>query len=204
MTRGKTVALLVIVAFALLAVAAWGFLRRGFSAREQPSKLEELVARTTRSLATPASVKKMPNPQQSTAENIREAIEHFADHCAVCHANNGSGDTVFGRNMYPKPPDLRKAQTQELTDGEIYSIIQNGIRLTGMPAFGEPNRTDDLSTWNLVLFIRHLPNLTTEEEAEMRRLNPKSQLEGRQQEEADEFLKGETTEDKTKRQPHKH
>ena len=203
MTRGKTVGLIVIVAFALLTAAAWAFMRRGFSAREQPSKLEELIARTKRNLATPASVKKMRNPQQLAPENIREGMEHFADHCAVCHANNGNGDTTFGRNMYPKPPDLRKAQTQELTDGEIYSIIQNGIRLTGMPAFGEPNRTDDLSTWNLVLFIRHLPSLTTEEEAEMRRLNPKSQLEARERQEADEFLEGETTE-KPKKQPHKH
>lgn len=204
MTRRKAIAVLVFVIVIVVMTATWGFLRRGFSAREQPSKLEALLARTTRNLATPSSVKKLPNPQQATAKNIREGLEHFADHCAVCHANNGSGDTMFGRNMYPKPPDLRKAQTQQLTDGEIYSIIQNGIRLTGMPAFGEPNRTDDIDTWNLVLFIRHLPKLTAAEEEEMSRLNPKSQLEAREQQEADEFLRGEPTKDKTQKQPHKH
>lgn len=203
MARLKKLSLIVLVVFLLLATAAWMVLRRGFSAREQPSKLEELVARTARNLATPASVKKVSNPQQSTPENIREGLEHFADHCAVCHANNGSGDTLFGRNMYPKPPDLRKAQTQELTDGEIYSIIQNGIRLTGMPAFGQPNRTDDLSTWNLVVFIRHLPQLTSQEEAEMTELNPKSQIEAREQQDADAFLEGETTE-KSRKPSHKH
>lgn len=205
MTRKKAFVLIASVVFAIIAIAAWGFLRRGFSAREKPSRVEEILARSMRKLATPAGVKNMPNPQQATPENIREGMEHFADHCAVCHANNGNGDTMFGRGMYPKPPDLRQAQTQELTDGEIYSIIQNGIRLTGMPAFGQPNRTDDFATWNLVLFIRRLPKLSAEEEAEMSRLNPKSQLEAREQEEADEFLKGETSEgDKAKKQPHKH
>jgi mono/diheme cytochrome c family protein len=204
MTRGRVVALVVIVVLVLLVVAAWSVLRGGFSAREKPSKVEEFLARRMRDLATPSAVKNLPNPQQATPENIREALEHFADHCAVCHANNGSGDTMFGRNMYPKPPDLRAEPTQKLTDGEIYSIIQNGVRLTGMPAFGQPNRTDDTSSWNLVHFIRHLPKLSAEEEAEMKRLNPKSPLEAREQQEADEFLEGDKAEKKPTKQPHKH
>jgi mono/diheme cytochrome c family protein len=147
-------------------------IRRGFSAREAPSKVEEMMARTIRNLATPEDVKNILNPQAPTPENIRDGLEHFADHCAVCHANNGSGDTMFGRGMYPKPPDMRTEVTQNLSDGELYSIIQNGIRLTGMPAFGQPGKTNQKSTWNLVLFIRHLPKLTPQEEVEMKRLNP--------------------------------
>lgn len=179
----------VVIAVIAATVYGWTIIRQGFSARAQPSKVEELIARTMRKLATTAEIKKMPNPQQATAANIRDGLEHFADHCAVCHANNGNGDTVYGRGMYPKPPDMRAPATQKLSDGEIYSIIQNGIRLTGMPAFGEPGRTDDKSTWNLVLFVRHLPKLTPEQEADMKRLNPAPPTSA-----DDDFLSGEGAE----------
>lgn len=163
-------------------------IRRGFSAREQPTALEAFVARTARKMATPTSMKNAHNPFIATPEVLSEAGAHFADHCATCHANNGSGQTTIGQNLYPKPPDMRQRQTQELTDGEIYSIIHNGIRLTGMPAWGEPDPKADQDSWKLVLFIRHLPKLTAEEEKEMEALNPKSPEEIREQLEEQQFL----------------
>jgi hypothetical protein len=66
---------------------------------------------------------------------------------------------------------LRLAETQKLSDGELFWIIENGIRFTGMPAFAPPHGPQD--DWKLVLFIRHLPQLTMEERAEMERDNPK-------------------------------
>lgn len=172
----------------IFGIFLWSTLRSGFSAREAPSSAEVAMARVMRGLATPRSAKELKNPVAASPENLRAGLEHFADHCAVCHANNGSGDTMFGRNMYPKPPDLRQALTQELTDGEIYYIIQNGIRLTGMPAFGQPNQTNDQGSWQLVQFIRHLPKLSAEEEAEMKRMNPVSPLDVESEE---DFLSGE-------------
>jgi len=117
-------------------------------------------------------------------------MEHFADHCAVCHGNDGSGDTTFGKGLYPKPPDLRARQSQEKTDGELYYTIENGVRLSGMPAFGEQANPSDISTWHLVLFIRHLPNLTATELNEMERLNPKTEQERQEEQEEQEFLRG--------------
>ena len=119
-------------------------------------------------------------------------MEHFADHCFLCHANNGSGDTSFGKNMYPKPPDMRSAETQNKTDGELYYTIYNGIRLSGMPAFGEKDQSDADSTWQLVRFIRHLPSLTAEEDKQMESLNPKSPMEIGEENEEEQFLKGGT------------
>jgi len=95
-------------------------------------------------------------------------MEHYADHCAFCHGNNGSGNSEVGPDMYPKPPDMRQAETQNLSDGEIYSIIANGVRMTGMPA--SDHDVDD--NWRLVLFVRHLPNLTPAEDLKMVHLNP--------------------------------
>ncbi|HLV85867.1 MAG TPA: cytochrome c [Candidatus Sulfotelmatobacter sp.] len=118
-------------------------------------------------------------------------MDHWADHCATCHANNGSGDTEMGRNFYPPAPDMRNAETQSLSDGELYYIIRNGVPLTGMPAWGDPNLgNSDSQTWALVSFIRHLPALTQGEVAAMQKLNPKSATEREEEQEEEEFLNG--------------
>lgn len=185
--RKWEIAFLVLLAMVVAAVIIGAVaIHHGFSARDQPTVLEAFVARTARRLATPASMKNARNPFTATPEMLSEARAHFADHCATCHANNGSGQTTIGQNMYPKPPDMRQAQTQQLTDGEIYSIIHNGIRLTGMPAWGEAGKDED--SWKLVLFIRHLPQLTAEEVREMEKLNPQSPEELREQMEEEQFL----------------
>jgi len=90
--------------------------------------------------------------------------------------------------MFPKPPDMRLSPSQDLTDGELYWIIKNGIRLTGMPAWGDPG-DDDRDTWGLVAFIRHLPSLTAQEVEEMERLNPKSAHELAEESLEEEFLR---------------
>ncbi len=184
------------VGLMVIAALAGGFLaysmaRRGLSTRTQPSRIEELVARTMRSLATPSEVRAMTNPVEPTEAVLTEGLEHFADHCAICHANNGSGETEIGRGLYPRAPDMRAAPTQELTDGELFSIIENGIRLTGMPAWGTGTPGDERASWGLVHFIRRLPTLMDEEIARMEELNPKSSEQWREEEEARRFLAGE-------------
>jgi mono/diheme cytochrome c family protein len=139
----------------VLIIAAAGltylYVQRGhaFSARAVPSRLETTMARQLRHLAMPADQRDKRNPLPSSADNLHEGLEHFADHCAMCHANNGSGDTPIGRGLYPKPPVLREADTQSLTDGELFSIIQNGIRFTGMPAFAGDHGDEDQSLINI-------------------------------------------------------
>jgi hypothetical protein len=86
---------------------------------------------------------------------------------------------------------MRAAATQELSDGELFSIIENGIRLTGMPAWGTGNAEGERASWALVHFIRRLPELTDEEISRMESLNPKSANEWREEEDARRFLAGE-------------
>lgn len=88
-------------------------IRRGFSARSEPSAMESFVARKARALAVPSKAKTMSNPLPDIAENLRAGMEHFADHCPSCHSNNGAGDTELGRGTYPKPPDMRTGHTQK-------------------------------------------------------------------------------------------
>lgn len=139
-----------------------------------------------RNLSIPASERDAKNPFTATPEVLSEARSHFADHCASCHSNDGSGKTEIGQNLYPRPPDMRQPETQNLTDGEVYYIIHNGIRLTGMPAWGDAGEDDD--SWKLVLFIRHLPQMTPQEMKEMEQFNPKSAADRSEEEEEQQFL----------------
>jgi mono/diheme cytochrome c family protein len=174
-------------------------IRRGFSARDNPSAMEAYVARTARTVSIPASERDAKNPFAATSEVLSEAGAHFADHCATCHGNDGSGKTEIGQNLYPKVPDMRQSETQNLTDGQIYFIIHNGIRLTGMPACGSPGKDDD--SWKLVLFIRHLPQMTPQEMTEMEQFNPKSAADRSEEEDEQRFL-NEGKAPETKRKMH--
>lgn len=150
---------------AVIAIAAILFgvsvVRRGFSAREEPWRWEAFVAQNLRKIAIPSDAKRMQNPHPPTSEKLQAAQQHWVEHCAMCHALDGSGDTLIGRNLYPKPPDMRTALTQDLRDGELYYIIYNGIRFTGMPAWSDADGSEEI--WELVGFIRRLPYLTPAE-----------------------------------------
>ena len=164
-------------------------LRYGFSAHDEPSAMEAFMARTVRHWAVPSDLRKAKNPLPTTPEVLAEARAHFADHCATCHGNDGKGEAM-GKQMYPKAPDMTLSATQSLSDGEIFSIIENGIRLTGMPAFGSGTAESGYGSWTLVHFIRHLPKITPEELEEMQQMNPISPMEMKGQQDESEFLEG--------------
>jgi mono/diheme cytochrome c family protein len=180
--------LVAIAVVSLVAVFAW-IGSRGISAKAQPGRVETVVARTMRRLAIPRGARNRQNPVPRSPAVISEGRDHYADHCAACHANDGSGETAIGLGLYPKPPDMRRAATQSLTDGELFYIIENGVRLTGMPAWSTGKR-DDEATWHLVHFLRELPHLTPEQIVEMKQLNPRSPAEIRREIEEQRFLEG--------------
>src|SRR5919109_779846 len=108
-------------------------LRYGFSAHDQPTAMEAFIAQAVRHWAIPSDLRDVKNPVPLTPAVLAEARAHFADHCAVCHGNDGKGVGVLGSQMYPRVPDMTLQPTQSLSDGELFSIIENGVRLTGMP-----------------------------------------------------------------------
>jgi mono/diheme cytochrome c family protein len=145
----------------------------GLRGQPAPGALETRVARAFRSLAIPGDIKSRTNPLAQSEDAFWSGLEHYARYCSVCHANNGSGEkTAFGSGLYPKPPDLR--ETQDLSDGELFYIIENGVRFTGMPAFGTgtPDEAGERQLWQLVTFVRRLQKLTADEIGRMEALNP--------------------------------
>lgn len=167
---------------------AW-MIHHGFTTRTAPGALESALAGSMRDLAIPARYKGMKNPVTVTPEVLHEGMEHWADHCATCHGNDGSGNSMYGNAMYPRPPDMRGKGTQDMADGELYFTIQNGIMLSGMPAFGAPG-DNDLDSWKLVAFIRHLPSISQSEVTDMEKMNPKSPQEIHEEQQEENFLQG--------------
>lgn len=163
----------------------------GLSARATPGAVETALARRARLLAVPGDYRSLRNPVLVNDESIRNGRAHFADHCASCHANDGSGNTNQGTAMFPPAPDMRQAATQDLSDGQLFYFIEHGVRFTGMPAWGTGTIEGEEASWHLVSFIRGLPNITPEEIAEMEDMNPRPPSEIRREIEEQRFLEGE-------------
>ena len=162
----------------------------GVSARPEPGRVERTVFRGLRNVAVRWHAGNAANPVPRTPEALENARHHYADHCASCHANDGSGNTEQGRGLYPKAPDMRLEATQNMSDAELFYIIENGIRLTGMPAWGNGTPEGQQESWELVHFIRELPRLTAEDIKAMEAMNPRSLDEIRQEIEEERFLRG--------------
>ena len=183
------VTLLLAVLLAAAAAVAY-VMRSGLTARAEPGPLETRVARAVRSLAVPRAVRDRRNPVPQTPESLQNGLAHFADHCAVCHGSDGSGDAEIGRNLFPRPPDMRTAATQGLSDGSLFYIIENGVRFTGMPAFATGDAAGEDASWELVHVIRRLPHLSEEDIRRIETMIPRSPAEIRQEIDDEEFLRG--------------
>jgi hypothetical protein len=172
------VAITLVVVAAVVAVAGFAYVTStGLRAHADAGRLETRIARAVRGLAVPSAIKSVTNPLPATAENLEPGLKHFAHYCTMCHAFDGSGkDAPLGRGLFPKPPDMRSAITQDLTDGELFYIIVNGVRFTGMPAFGtgdeDPASEEAKLAWQLVHYVRRLPNASVEEIELVKSLNP--------------------------------
>lgn len=189
----KLIVFITVVGLGIVGAFGWvGYqlFTTGFSAKTEPHALEVLMARQIRRLAIPIEKRNAQNPIPLSPDVMKESVAHFADHCATCHANDGSGQTPIGKNVYPKAPDLRLADTQSMSDGEIFWVIHHGIRFTAMPAWGEGDPAQDKASWKLVHFIRHLPQLTPDELDQMKALNPKTKKDLEEEAAFGQFLQG--------------
>jgi predicted CXXCH cytochrome family protein len=136
---------------------------RGFRATSTPSTFEMVAARSVRDFAIPAAERRKVNPDANDSLSIQQGREDFLTRCAACHGVDAKGRTPIGANVYPRVPDLHSNATQNLTDGEIHYIIENGIQLTGMPAMAGSNGDSAAESWRLVSYIRSLRPFTSGE-----------------------------------------
>jgi hypothetical protein len=139
-----------------------------WSALGKPGHIENGLAGYVTSNWIRHNADKHPNPFPPTPENLKAGQSDFEEHCAGCHGLEGDGENRFEANFYPPIPKLT-GDTQEWSDGELYFIIANGISMTGMPGFGKNH--DPKEIWGMVLWVRHLAQLTPPEKASLQSRN---------------------------------
>jgi mono/diheme cytochrome c family protein len=152
----------------LVAAAAGLYLATGFfnvAASVPTSKTEEGLARFALNRAVARRAPKSPSPVGSSPEVLRVGMAHYRENCLGCHGAPGVDAAEYGQGLNPPAPDLTLPRVQKRSDGELYWITANGIRMTGMPAFSPTHKEEEL--WKIVAFLRHLPELTPEEEKEL-------------------------------------
>ena len=187
--RGALLAVVVLLVLGTIGTVV--FLKTtGLSARAKPGPFETAVARRLRALAVPGDYETRKNPVLRKEQSIRNGMAHFADHCATCHANNGSGETEVGKAMFPPAPDMRLPATQDLSDGVLFYIIEHGVRFTGMPGWSTGTAAGETATWQLIHVIRRLPMLTPDELNTIEQHRPRSPADVRQEIEEEQFLRG--------------
>jgi predicted CXXCH cytochrome family protein len=142
------------------------WIRRAFRSTSGPGRWETAIAGAVLHLAIPGRERRRANPLEPSAENLQAGRVEFLAHCAHCHGVDGSGRTPMGGRLYPRVPDLRAARTQKLSDGELHYIIENGVPLTGMPAWRSPRAGSADRLWELVLYIRRLRQTPRKEEVQ--------------------------------------
>jgi mono/diheme cytochrome c family protein len=111
-----------------------------------------------RSIAMHATGIKVP-PGLDDPAKVVMGTEHFAAHCASCHGAPGVPRSEAAEGLYPQPPDLAHAPAH-YTQAELFWIVRNGIKMTGMPAWSDHS---DEELWATVAFIEKLPGMTEED-----------------------------------------
>jgi len=148
-------------------LVAWIFSSSACTANKKPSQLETTLANAAKEVVISIAAKELKNPLPKTPAVISQGQAVYLQSCAICHGTDGRGHAALGQAMYPPAMDLTSPHVQQWKDAELFWIIQNGVRLTGMPAWNRSISADD--TWKLVIFIQHLPEVKPIEEKKINR-----------------------------------
>ncbi len=159
----------ILLGFLIIGLAATAVLWTGsfdVAATSPPGKLEEAMARFALNRAVARRAPKSANPVAASPAILREGLAHFRANCVGCHGASGVDAAEYGQGLNPPAPDLTLPRVQKRTDGELFWIVAHGIKMTGMPAFSPTHKDEEV--WKIVAFLRHLPELSADEEKELK------------------------------------
>lgn len=154
---------ILLVAAAVAAVVYTGAFN--VSATSPPSRMERRLATFALNKAVARRAPDRKNPIAMTPDNLRGGLAHYRENCLVCHGAPGVDPGEIGQGLNPGAPDLTLPRVQKRSDGELFWIASNGIRMTGMPAFSPTHAENEI--WQIVAFVRHLPEITEEETGQL-------------------------------------
>jgi len=142
-----------------LAILAAGLI--DMSAAAKPGKMESAIAPWALARSMARRAPEQSNPFANDPSVLPSGLAHYRVNCVLCHGAPDVEPAELAQGLNPPAPALESAETQSLADGQIFWIVKNGIRLTGMPAFGPTHGGEEI--WHIVAFVRHLPKITEEE-----------------------------------------
>jgi len=155
--------LTVLITIAAMVVIGLGIIFFGLydvSASKPEGALRQWAFSTARDNSVERRAKGIVAPPLNDSAQIQTGYLHYSKMCVTCHGAPGIQPSEIGQGLNPPAPDLSEA-VSDLSDAELYWILKNGIRMTGMPAFGKTHNEDAL--WAMVSFVRLLPNMTPAE-----------------------------------------
>lgn len=150
--------LIVVLAIVLVLIAIaviYGINRASISALGEPGATETSIANRVRGWYVSRGTRDVPSPTVPDNEaSVTAGDGLFGMECASCHGSDGRKPAPIGQSMYPRVPSLSSPAVQSLSDKEVFWVIKNGIRLSGMPGFGRINTDDEI--WQLTYYVRSL------------------------------------------------
>ena len=150
------------IVISVVAVAACGLLALwlvfsnfSLAAVPEPGRNETYMATKAKHLLIARAAREAvpPRPLDKVA-SAAQGDELYAIRCSLCHGQDGHTPSPIGQWMYPRAADLTSASVRSYSDEELFWILKNGIRLSGMPAFGKLESDEHL--WNVVDRLRTL------------------------------------------------
>jgi mono/diheme cytochrome c family protein len=142
------------------------------SATPEPGPVETFVGNLAYDSWIEHAAPQERDPFDGNPTAIAVGLDHYRENCVGCHGAPGIEPAELAKGLHPGAPELWK-DSEDMTDGELFWTVRQGVRMTGMPAFG-PTHSDE-EIWKIVAFVRHLPQLTAEEKAQLR---PATEQEG--------------------------
>lgn len=153
----RWILVLAVVLLTLILAAFIAASEFNLSALPEPGRAETYLAtKTKRFLIDRASRAGIPREPLATQASVNEGDTLYGVDCSTCHGMSGRTSTETGRWMYPRAADLGSRTVQHYSNRELFWIIKNGIRLSGMPAFGKVETDDHI--WDIVQYVRTLKN----------------------------------------------
>ena len=142
-----------VITIVIVGVIVYWIFTRDISALPQPGPFESRTMTTVRDwYIHRAAVHPLLTIPTNNASEVSKGQGLFGMACASCHGTNGCTPTNIGRSMYPRAPDLGSPEVQKLSNPELFWVIKNGIRLSGMPGFGNVLSDDEI--WQATYYVR--------------------------------------------------
>lgn len=149
--------LIITIAVVLLCIVGYAYSGLyDVSARSSHSGLVEWLLSTTSHASIERRASIIEVPELDDEALILAGINDFDSMCVACHGAPGKEPEPMGQGLNPPAPDLAE-EAAEMTPAELFWVTRNGIKMTGMPAWGATH--DDDSIWSLVAFMARLPDL---------------------------------------------